>query len=141
MSIAAAIIALTLAPSAASGDILCSALRRLPDDKFTYTLERGYSIIDQTAKPGPFVNTLGDDVSGFVCVREDPIPVVDDVEVLQAGFSLYLGGRKTGNRMLAIRIEDGRVTTEVSNGELDAGEQKRLAKVVAAMQARLDAGS
>ena len=135
--IAAAAAILALTPAAAPGDLLCSALRTLPGGKFTYTLERGYSVAAEAAKPGPFVNDRGDDVAGFVCMRDDPFPEVDDVEVLQAGFILYIGG-KTGDRLIELELVDGQVKSDVINGELSAGEQTRLDRVVAAMQARID---
>lgn len=133
--IAAALIVLAPAPQ---GDVMCSALRQVEGGKYTYTVERGYSVTDEVARPGPFVNDRGKDVIGFVCLRENAIPRVDDVEVLQAGFSLYIGEVAHEKRMVVLALVDGRVTSDVLDGELNDDEARRLARVVVAMQLRVD---
>ena len=135
--IAAALIALAPAP-APQGDIMCSALRQVEGGKYTFTMERGYSVADEVAKPGPFVNDRGKDVVGFVCLRENTIPRVDDVEVLQAGFTFYVGDVEHEKRMVVLDLVDGRVTSNVLNGELTPDEDQSLARVVVAMQLRVD---
>lgn len=120
-------------------DLQCSVIRKLPDGKFTYTMEPGLSVAEMVRKPGPFVNDRGDDVVAYVCIRTDPIPEIDDVEVLLAGFEFFVAGEKTGMRMIKLKLVDGRVTHEVSSGALDAGERKKLTRVLEAMQRRVDA--
>jgi hypothetical protein len=134
--IAAAVLALLPAPALAR-DLMCQTVRRLEDGRFTYRMEPGLSVSALVARPGPFVHDLGADVVGFTCFRSDPMPELDDVEVLQAGFSLYLGSPGTQARVIALELTDGRIVYRTLNGSLDGGEQRALERIVARMQVRL----
>ncbi|HYN46845.1 MAG TPA: hypothetical protein VES64_09150 [Allosphingosinicella sp.] len=128
------------APVAAfeSRDLMCTAIRRAGTG-FTYSAEPGLSVRALVRAPGPFVHGLGDDVVSFTCLRTQAMPEIDDVEVLQAGYELFLGSRGTGMRMIKLSLAGGRVAFEIDGGALSAGEQRNLTRIVAAMQARLDA--
>ncbi|HEV7661699.1 MAG TPA: hypothetical protein VGO55_17805 [Allosphingosinicella sp.] len=98
----------------------------------------GLSVRALVAAPGPFVHDLGADVVAFTCFRSEVMPEVDDVEVLQAGLELYLGSMSTGTRMIKLSLAGGRVRFEAMQGSLNGGERRSLARIVAAMQARVD---
>jgi hypothetical protein len=114
----------------------CSEVKRLPDGMFTFQPKPGLSLLETARQPGPFVYRHDGDVVAFSCVRARALPQVDDVEILQAGFELFLAGWGTGMRMLKLSIDQGRVRYEVTDGSLSAAEQKELNDILAAMQAR-----
>ena len=126
-------------PAAAydSRDLLCGTIRRTADGLFTNRMEPGLSVRAMIMEPGPFVQRLGPDVVAFICFRDQVMPEVDDVEVLQAGYSLYLGSSRTGVRMIKLELVGGRVRFEAMSGNLNGGERRSLAQIVEQMQARL----
>jgi hypothetical protein len=128
------------APAAAfeSRDLGCTAIRRLGTG-FTFSAEPGLSVRALVRAPGPFVHSLGDNVVGFSCLRSQTMPEVDDVEVLQAGYDLYLASPSAGLRLIKLSLAGGRVAFEVSDGALSGSEQSNLTRIVAAMQARIGA--
>jgi hypothetical protein len=127
------------APAAAyeSHDLMCGAIRRTADGHFTTSMAPGFSVRALVAEPGPFVQRLGADVVAFTCFRDQVMPEADDVEVLQAGYTLYLGSQRTGMRMIKLELAGGRVTFDVSSGDLNGGERRSLARIVEQMQARI----
>ena len=127
------------APAAAydSRDLMCGSIRRTEDGRFRNSLDPGLSVRALVAEPGPFVQRLGPDVVAFTCFRSEPMPEVDDVEVLQAGYALYLGSPRYGTRMIKLELVDGRVTFEAMSGALSGGERRSLQRIVGQMQARL----
>jgi hypothetical protein len=123
-----------------SRDLMCTAIRRAGTG-FTYSAEPGLSVRALVAAPGPFVHSLGADVVAFTCMRSEAMPEVDDVEVLQAGLELYLGSRNTGTPLIKLSLAGGQVRYEVMEGTLSGGERHNLTRIVAAMQARVEAAS
>jgi hypothetical protein len=143
-AVAALLAALALpAPAAAfeSRDLICTAIRQAAGGGFTVSGAPGLSVRALVAAPGPFVHDLGADVVAFTCFRSEVMPEVDDVEVLQAGLELYLGSMSTGTRMIKLTLTGGRVRFEAMQGGLNGGERRSLARIVAAMQARVDAAA
>lgn len=141
---AALLAALALpAPAAAfeSRDLMCTAIRQAEGGGFMVSGAPGLSVRALVAAPGPFVHDLGADVVAFTCFRSEVMPEVDDVEVLQAGLELYLGSTRTGMRMIKLGLSGGRVRFEVMQGGLNGGERRSLARIVAAMQTRVDAAA
>jgi hypothetical protein len=131
------------APAAAfeSRDLMCMATRQAEGGGFTVSGAPGLSVRALAAAPGPFVHDLGADVVAFTCMRSEVMPEVGDVEVLQAGLELYLGSMRTGTRMIKLALTGGRVRFEVLQGSLNGGERRSLDRIVAAMQARVDAAA
>jgi hypothetical protein len=131
------------APAAAfeSRDLICMATRQAAGGGFTVSGAPGLSVRALVAAPGPFVHDLGADVVAFTCFRSEVMPEVDDVEVLQAGLELYLGSTSTGTRMIKLALTGGRVRFDVMQGNLNGGERRSLGRIVAAMQARVDAAT
>jgi hypothetical protein len=131
------------APAAAfeSRDLMCMATRQAEGGGFTVSSAPGLSVRALVAAPGPFVHDLGADVVAFTCMRSEAMPEVDDVEVLQAGLELSLGSMGTGTRMIKLVLTGGRIRFEVLQGSLNGGERRSLARIVAAMQARVDAAA
>ena len=129
------------APAAAfeSRDLMCMATRQAEGGGFRVSSVPGLSVRALVAAPGPLVHGLGADVVAFTCMRSEAMPEVDDVEVLQAGLELYLGSMSTGTRMIKLSLTGGRVRFEVMQGGLNGGERRSLTRIVAAMQARVDA--
>ena len=117
-------------------DLMCMSMHRV-EGGFTNRSPPGLSVRALVSAPGPFVNSFGDDVVAFTCFRDRPLPEVDDVEILQAGYALYLGSQPTGLRMIKLSLENGRVAYEVSGGALSDGERRSLDRIVARMQARI----
>ncbi len=120
-----------------SQDLMCGTIRRTEDGRFRNSMDSGLSVRALVAEPGPFVQRLGPDVVAFTCFRSEVMPEVDDVEVLQAGYGLYLGSMRTGTRMIKLELVDGRVRFETVGGALSGGERRSLERIVAQMQARL----
>ncbi len=127
------------APAAAydSRDLMCGSIRRTEDGRFRNSIDPGLSVRALVAEPGPFVQRLGPDVVAFTCFRSEVLPEVDDVEVLQAGYGLYLGSPRTGTRMIKLELAGGRVAFEAIGGDLSRGERRSLERIVGQMQARL----
>ena len=116
---------------------ICSEVKKLPDGMFTFEPKPGLSLLEMARQPGQFAYRHAGDVVAFSCFRVRSLPEVDDVEILQGGFDLFLSGRDTGMRLLKLSLDGGRVRYEVSDGILSAAEQRALGDIVAAMQARL----
>lgn len=117
----------------------CSEVKKLPDGRFTYQLKPGLSVLEAARRPGPFAYEHPGDVTGFSCLRARPLPELDDVEILQAGFELYLGGGTTDLTMIKLSLVNGQVRHQVIAGSLSARGQKELTGMVAGMQARMAA--
>lgn len=123
-----------------SGDIVCSTIERHPEGGFTYRVQSGLSVLALVRADGPFAWEHGGEVVGFACIRGGRgLPEIDEVEVLQAGFSLAVGGMADGMRSVQLEVREGRIVTETLTGTLAPGDARRLEAIVAAMQARLDA--
>jgi hypothetical protein len=116
-------------------------VKQLPDGKFTYQPKPGLSVLEAARRPGPFAYDHPGDVVGFSCLRTRPLPELDDMEILQAGFELYLGNWAMDLTMIKLSLVDGQVRSEVISGSLSAKEEKELAGIVAGMQARMAAPS
>lgn len=130
-------------PASASGDdVMCQELVRLENGRFTYRLQSGLSVLRLARADGPFVYDHAGDVIGFTCLRTELMPDPQaDLEVLQAGYSLAIGGRAGPAQILSLELDQGRIRAEMLAGTLDRRDQRRLDRIVADMQARLDSAA
>jgi hypothetical protein len=128
------------APRGGARDIACQTVERVPAGGFTYRQQPGLSILAQARGDGAFTYEHDGRVVGFTCLRPGGLPDVEEVEVLQAGFSLAIGGDRSPLRIVQLELTGGTVTAEMLSGTLDPADRRRLDAIVAAMQARLDAG-
>lgn len=125
-------------PRGGARDIMCQTIVRLPEGGFSYRQQPGLSILALARADGAFTFEHAGDVAGFTCLRRGGLPDIEEVEVLQAGYSLAIGGDAAPLRVLQLELEDGHVNARMIAGTLDAGDQRRLDAIVAAMQARID---
>lgn len=141
LCLSAAAAAPAAAPRGGNRDISCQTVERLPSGNYTYRMQPGLSILALARADGDFAWQHGGEVVGFSCLRRGGMPDVDDVEVLQAGFSLAVGDAAGMLRVVQLKIENRRVAAETIAGTLDPADRRRLDAIVAAMQARVDAGA
>lgn len=116
-------------------------MERLPSGNYTYRMQPGLSILALARADGAFAWEHGGEVVGFSCLRRGGMPDVDDVEVLQAGYSLAIGDAAGALRVVQLEIENRRVGAEMIAGTMDPADRRRLDAVVAAMQARIDSAA
>lgn len=128
-------------PRGGARDITCQTVERLPAGGFTYRPQPGLSILAQARGDGAFTFEHDGQVVGFTCLRPGGLPDVEEVEVLQAGFSLAIGGNSAPLRIVQLELTAGRVVAEMLAGELEPADRRRLDAIVAAMQARVDAAA
>ncbi|HEX8642919.1 MAG TPA: hypothetical protein VF702_03285 [Allosphingosinicella sp.] len=131
--------ALAAAPRGGSRDLACATIETVPGGRFTHRSRPGLSVLALARADGPFTFEHGGEVVGFVCLRRSGLPEVDEVEVLQAGFTLGIGGVGRTVTLIHLELKNGRIETEMLDGALDTGDERRLSAVVAGMQARVDA--
>lgn len=122
---------------AASRDVMCSVVLKLEGGGFSYRPEPGLSVLRLARAEGPFIYDNPGNVAGFSCLRTELLPDEADLEVLQAGYELYIAGQRSRMLILELSLADGRVKAEMADGALNPGEQRRLDRVVEKMQARL----
>jgi hypothetical protein len=128
------------AAQAENRDINCSMIKKTENGKFTYSSNPGFSILRLTAPDGPMPSDIiPENVVGFACVRQNIVPDENDIEVLQAGYSLTLADTKETFRTMQLSLVDGKIAYEISGGTLSKKETKKLDKVIAKMQARIAA--
>lgn len=123
--------------AAASRDVMCSVVLKLEGGGFSYRPEPGLSVLRLARAEGPFAYDNPGDVVGFSCLRTELVPDEADLEILQAGYDLYIAGQRNGMLILELSLADGRVKAEMDGGALNPAEQRRLDRVVGEMQARL----
>lgn len=135
-AVALAALAAPATAAAASRDVMCSAVLKLEGGGFSYRPEPGLSVLRLARAEGPFAYDNPGNVVGFSCLRTELLPDEADLEILQAGYELYIAGQRSGMLILELSLVDGRVKAEM-DGTLNPGEQRRLDRVVEKMQARL----
>src|SRR5215216_4550297 len=99
MRILVGIVAAGLIASPASAkprDIMCNAIEKTAEGKFTYAQIPGLSIVRHVNENRPFTAEGSAELVGFACARTEIVPIVNDVKVLQAGFSLSIGISRNG---------------------------------------------
>jgi hypothetical protein len=135
-------LALAAAPaSARSRDMGCNLILQV-EGGFTYRLVAGLSLLDLARAEGPFRYDNPGNVIAFMCMRSELMPdEAADLEILQAGYGISIGDDRAGLRVLELRLAAGRINAEMIVGALGPREQRQLRRIVAAMQARLDAGA
>jgi hypothetical protein len=126
-------------PRGGARDVMCQTIVRVPGGGFSYRQQPGLSILALARGDGAFAFDNDGDVAGFSCLRSGGLPDVEEVEVLQAGFSLAIGGSAAPLRIVQLELENGHVNASMIAGTMDDADARRLAAIVAAMQARIDA--
>jgi hypothetical protein len=127
------------APRGGSRDISCATIETVAGGRFTHRTRPGLSVLALARADGAFAFRHDGEVVGFVCLRRSGLPEVEEVEVLQAGFTLGIGRVGDSVTIVHLQLANGRVVAEMLDGKFEAGDQRRLNMVVAAMQARIDA--
>lgn len=125
-------------PRGGGADISCQRIETLPGGGFTFRMHPGLSILALARADGAFAWRHGGEVVGFSCLRRGGLPDVEEVEVLQAGYSLAVAAPGRDLRVVQLELKDGRVIASMIAGALEPADRRRLDAVVAAMQARID---
>jgi hypothetical protein len=138
LALAAAGAAGAAPPRGGAADISCQRIETLPNGGFTYRMQPGLSILALARADGAFSWSHGGEVVGFACLRRGGLPDVEEVEVLQAGYSLAIGAPGRELRLVQLELKEGRVVADMLVGTMEPGDRRRLDAIVAAMQARID---
>ena len=124
---------------AAPKETMCNIINRV-EGGFTYKPAFGLSVLREVQHDGPFVLPNEPNTVTIACIRSSLIPVVEDVKVLQAGYSLFIGGGRGGGiSMLELEMKNGTVVANTEKVELSRSERSDLQQILGKMQAVLDA--
>ena len=136
IAIATWLAAFGLQLSAHADELACTAIETTPDGKFTYSLRPELKVLAEVEKHGAPVFDVPAATVALSCIRDQIVPVENDIEVLQAGYIMMITDSK--KRMISLSLEDGQISYKISSGELSKRKQRKIGKVVAQMQARID---
>lgn len=133
--------AMVSAPSAAAEE-RCSAIVG-QDGVLSYEMLPDYFVLGVAPPYAPPVTAQGP-LRGITCLRDTLTLVLDDYRVitdLGVPFMVSAYYEKDEDRILLLQIADGTVAAHIIDGRLTPGERSDLERVVAEMQAAVDAAS
>lgn len=104
----------------------CSAIVQPQGGATTVVNDEALKVLEQTSGSGEFAYDR-EDTRAILCERNDLVPAVSDLKVLNAGYPLYITvvfGPDA--RIGALEVSGGRLRFRMMQGELTAYEKQRL---------------
>jgi hypothetical protein len=124
------VVAVPIPSVAAPDETLCALALTDATGQTAFTNVKGLSIINLTAKPGPFQITQaeGEEITAVQCARSDLVPADHDDKVVLAGYPLFISMERKDGEQVTVVLEtaNGLFQVREVNGKLTQDEITRI---------------